>query len=148
MRDGIAGLKRYIEGHLEVATKARAAFNERYEGNPLWALEGVNHLIKVEAMAEQAKDAARLIEIFEGRRNLDEDHADRIAYENAIGFKLNDPDAERRLLDYLENSIRENLVRRARYADNRSTSVTSNLVSDCRISAMATFIDDRLFNWA
>lgn len=148
MREGIKGLTRYIERHKETAVKARVHFNERFEKNPLWAIEGINYLAKVEALREQAEAAERLIQAFEHNRAKAVDDAGRLRYEESTGISLNSDDAEQQLLAYYEAQLQKNLISSARYADNRSTSSTHNLVSDVRISAIATFIDDRLFSWS
>lgn len=145
--DGIKGLKNYIEKIREKSDKARANFNERFESHPLWALEGVAWLARAEADREQAESANRLIEIYEKHMAADIGDEDRLAYEDELGCSLDSSKSEKALLDYLERYLRKNLVNRARSADNRSTSVSSNLVDDCRIAAIATFLDDRIWHW-
>lgn len=145
--EGIKGLKEYIEKINAKADRSKAAFDERFEKHPLWALEGASHIMRTEADRDVAKQAERLIEIYEKHMAADVEDEARVAYEKELGCSLDTSKSEQAILDYLERMLQKNLLTLARSADNRSTSVSSNVVNDCKIAAIATFIDDRIWYW-
>lgn len=137
--DTIENFKKYLNRMIEQTEKPIAAFRERLDEYPVWALEGVEHVMESYQKRQRATELLRTVDAYYNMITLPEDDLNRIRFTESMDGEV----TEMAFLNYIEKKLLADVLQQVRTGSSLSTSPGDNLSREIRQIVDAKILDDR-----